>query len=299
MAQTPVQWLFGIDPQRAIPDTADLQFTLPPDEFWTLAAIAAGVAALVYVCGIYRRESRALGGMLSGILTVLRVLAIAVAVIVLLRPRLEWKVPQPLEEDDKGEPEPPAVIFLIDESRSMGVADADKETPEELASELAKALGYASSGDVRGKTRLRLVQEAFGKEAEALAAEIRNGRSGRPAPVNKVQVFAFAADPRELFNEPFTPRRKPKDGEAAPTSEPAPEPAEAALARVAAELRLRKLAAFHRRERAGPQGRAAHGRQGGPRRPGQAAGRQARRREDRRQAAQGSGRRNREGPRHA
>jgi hypothetical protein len=228
-------WLWNIDSAEPIPEGRELVFDFPAHEGWVLAAVFGALAVLIYVIAFYRRESRTVGGRLGTFLAVMRVAAIAVAVIVLMRPRLKWQVPKPPEDPDEQEPEPPALVFLVDESRSMDFIDVASDAPDSIAERVGKTLEYAIPGALRGKARLTLVKEAFGKEAERLVTELRKPRKSaaeektpakspadpkagkasdtkaakapeaKPSrgPSARVQIYAFSSQPRELYNEPW------------------------------------------------------------------------------------------------
>jgi hypothetical protein len=242
-----LHWLFNIDPAKGLPAGGRLVLRAPTEEAWVLLALFGGLAALVYILAVYRRERNTAGAGTVRALTTLRVLAVAVAVLVLLRPEWEWSVPQDPDDPEETEPEPPAVVFLVDESRSMGVVDVPREAPEKAAAELAKTLGYGSAGDLRGKSRLQLVKEAFVREAERLSVSLRKGKDGKDGKsVAKVQVYAFAADPRPVYDEPFYRKRKPRPGEPPLPVDPKTTP-EAVNADVAEALKLEAVGAVRDR----------------------------------------------------
>ncbi|HEV3024835.1 MAG TPA: hypothetical protein VGX76_20305, partial [Pirellulales bacterium] len=166
-----LNWLLGI---KAAPDWVGgsdtqwrLDFLNPPEGLRAVAAVAAGLGAVVGIWYLYRLEGRSLSWLARLVLSGLRLAIVACMAFMLLELVVEFT---------KSEQVPSHLLVLMDTSESMSLADpySDASTAREAALrlDLKAADGEPDVTALRKLSRLELSQRVVGE----LLGELADGR---------------------------------------------------------------------------------------------------------------------------
>ncbi|HEV3005322.1 MAG TPA: hypothetical protein VGX78_12725, partial [Pirellulales bacterium] len=163
-----LNWLLGI---KAAPDWVSgsdtqwrLDFLNPPEGLRAVAAVAAGLGAVVGIWYLYRLEGRSLSWLARLVLSGLRLAIVACMAFMLLELVVEFT---------KSEQVPSHLLVLMDTSESMSLADpySDASTAREAALrlDLKGADGEPDVTALRKLSRLQLSQRVVGELLDELA----------------------------------------------------------------------------------------------------------------------------------
>ncbi len=150
-----------------------------------ILAVVVAIAAAVY---FYRRAPEGLSRRMRGLLAALRGLALGLLVLILFQPVL--RTPLPVTRDC-------FVAVLVDDSRSMGIEDADPGNPAGRKSRLqvVKELLGASAKPNPGAGQEPATQGSAGRQAGAVDV---GGMLGELTDICPVLLFGFSDQPKRI-----------------------------------------------------------------------------------------------------